>query len=55
MAAGSGFGKLVDNVGYPRGFGFLGGLMVTSALLALTLFRRPSIMTAAENKNCQPD
>lgn len=55
VAAGSGFGKLVDNVGYPRGFGFLGGLMVTSALLALTLFRRPSIMTAAENKNCQPD
>ena len=39
VLAGSGFGKLVDGLGYGSGFGVLGGMMLVSGVLCLGRFR----------------
>ena len=39
VLAGTGFGKLVDSLGYSSGFGVLGGMMLFSGVLCLGLFR----------------
>jgi sugar phosphate permease len=39
VLAGTGFGKLVDALGYGSGFGVLGGMMLVSGVLCLGLFR----------------